>query len=477
MPDETKGITRRGALTAMGIWGTAATVGTAAGGEPASDMVREDAPDGFRRELELRVDQTPIVDTHEHLPDEHERLEGGWVPCDDWSVLFSHYLDSDLATAGMSDHDLKQFLSRDVDPVAKWPLLAPVWPAVKNTGYARAVRIAMKELYDVDDLNERTVGQLQAGYEALRKPGFYQKILVDMARIESCQVDSLSSFRESRQPTLLMQDLNFVGMHIGPNIQGFAGPTGKEVHGLGDWHAVIRWWFEKYAPYAVAAKSQAAYGRALDYEQVPAEAAEPVFQRVLEKAPVSAEEQKLLEDHLFWYAVEQATRHGLPVKLHTGYYAGHNYMPLGRLAGNPAQATDLCRRSPDTQWVFMHIAYPYWQDLPAVAKHYRNAHIDMCWAWIIDPVSSTRFLKSYLLTAPANKVFVFGGDYIPVECVLGHARLARQGVVRALWELVVEGYLGRDDALELVEPLLRGNAHRLYRLQAKAERLSQVPWA
>ncbi|MBU0639514.1 MAG: amidohydrolase family protein [Planctomycetes bacterium] len=477
MSSEPGSVTRRNALMAMGVWGTAAAVGSGAQEGPASDMASADEHDDFRRELELLVNQTALVDTHEHLPDEEARLRGEWVPCDDWGVLFSHYIDSDLVSAGMPEDDLQQLLARDVDPAAKWKLLAPWWPAIKNTGYGRAVRIAMQELYDIDELNEKTVARLQNAYESVRRPGFYQRILVEMAGIECCHVDSLGSFRESRQPTLLLQDLNIVGMHMGPDVQGLAAATGKEVHGLDDWHGVIRWWFEKYGSYAVAVKSQAAYRRGLDYEQVPAEQAEPVLKRVLEEAPVSAEDRKLLEDHLFWYAVEQATQHELPVKLHTGYYVGHNYMPLERLAGNPAQAADLCRKSPDTQWVFMHIAYPYWQDLLAVAKHYRNAHIDLCWAWIIDPAASTRFLKSHLLTAPANKVFVFGGDYIPVECVLGHARMARQGVVRALWELVGEGYLSRGDALELIEPLLRGNAHRLYRLQAKIERLRQAPWA
>ena len=476
MNQEASGVTRRGALKTLGVLGTAAAVG--AGASAASDRgaQSEDRSNDFRRELETLVNRTPIVDTHEHLPDEETRLRGGWIPCDDWGVLFSHYLDSDLVVAGMPQSDLDRLISREVDPAAKWPLLAPHWPAAKNTGYARAVRIAMKELYDIEDLNEQTVARLQAGYEALRKPGFYQKILVEMAGIESCQVDSQTAFRESSQPTLLMQDMNFFRMHIDPDIERLAGPTGLEVRDLSDWHAVIRWWFERYSQYAVAVKSQAAYRRGLDYEQVPAEQAEPVFRRVLEQTPVSAEQQKKLEDHLFWYLVEQATEHELPVKLHTGYYVGHNYMPLERLAGNPAQAAALCRCSPDTQWVFMHIAYPYWQELLAVAKHYRNAHIDMCWAWIIDPVNSTRFLKSHLLTAPSNKVFVFGGDYIPVECVLGHARLARQGVVRALSELVEEGYLSRRDALELVEPRLRGNAHDLFRTKDKTERLRQAPW-
>lgn len=468
--------TRREALLAIGGVSTAMTTALAAA-QDNPPVPQRDRASGFREELEKLVNQTPLVDTHEHLPDEEQRLRGEGVACDDWALLFSHYLDSDLISAGMTDAARRQFVSRGTAPADKWKLIAPFWPAVKNTGYGRAVRIAIQELYGIEDVDEKTAPRLQAAYEGLAKPGFYHKVLVERANIESCQVNCLRSvFRESKQPTLLMQDLSIVAMHTAPNQKGLSDPTGIAVRGLSDWHGVIRWWFDRYGPYATAVKSQAAYGRGLDYEQVPAEKAEPVFKLMLEKAPVTPEQKKLLEDHLFWYAVEQATRHELPVKLHTGYYAGQNSMPLGRVANNPAQAADLCRKSPDTRWVFMHIAYPYWQELLAVAKHYRNAHIDMCWAWIIDPIASTQFLQSCLMTMPANKVFVFGGDYIPVECVLGHARIARQGIVRALGELVDGGYLSQRDAMELVEPLLRGNARRAFQLEARAARLNKVPW-
>ena len=138
-------------------------------------------------------------------------------------------------------------------------------------------------------------------------------------------------FVESAQPTLLMQDLSIVGMFVGPDLKLFGEPTGIEVSTLADWHKVIDWWFDKYARYAVAVKSQDAYRRDIDYEPTPAEKVEAVFKRKLEGGSVSPDEQKALEDHLFWYAVSKATENDLPVKLHTGYYAGDNRMPLARL--------------------------------------------------------------------------------------------------------------------------------------------------
>ena len=101
---------------------------------------------GLRKDILNHVLETPMVDTHEHLPDESDALRGkagGSL----WTVLFSHYLDSDLRVAGMSRSDLDQFLGPGLAPKAKWKLLEPYWPAVKNTGYGQAVRIAIRELY------------------------------------------------------------------------------------------------------------------------------------------------------------------------------------------------------------------------------------------------------------------------------------------------------------------------------------------
>jgi uncharacterized protein len=434
-----------------------------------------------RRLIAEHVFKTPLIDTHEHLIEEQERLQGATsprVPCDDWALLLSHYLNSDLLTAGMPQADMDRFLSSKVDPMAKWSLVAPYWPAVKNTGYAQAVRLAIQELYDVEDLTAATVDKIQAGYVKNRRPGFYRRILEDRARIESCQVNCLTGepFKKSDMPALLMQDISIVGMFSGPNLRQYASPTGIEVKGLSDWHRVIEWWFDHYAKYAVAVKSQHAYSRDLDYGRVPAERAEPVFKKILQKEPVTADERKAMEDHLFWQAVDCATRHGLPVKLHTGYYAGQNTMPLSRLQHNPGSAAELCRLSPDTKFVFMHICYPYYEELLAVAKQWTNAHVDMCWSWIINPVAAKDYFKKHIVTAPSNKLLPFGGDYIPVEPVLGHAILARRGITQALSELVEEGWLKVNDAIDLVEPILHGNAWQLFRLAQKTEVLRRAEW-
>ena len=252
-------------------------------------------------------------------------------------------------------------------------------------------------------------------------------------------------------------------------------PTGIEVKSLSDWHKVIDWWFTKYGRFAVAVKSQHAYVRDIDYAQVPPEKVEALFKKQLENQPLTSDEQKALEDHLFWYAVKKATEHNLPVKLHTGYLRrGEHDAPVSPHQ-QPCSACDLCRAAPDTRFVFMHICYPYYEELISVAKQYTNAYLDMCWAWIVNPIAAKDFLKKCLVTAPANKVLTFGADYVCVENVVGHAILARRGITQALSELVEEGWLQLDDAMELIEPLMHGNARKLLTLKRK-ESLKKAPW-
>ncbi len=476
-------ISRRTSLKTIGLAGASAFLGSKiADGKEQSPL----APDqttlrDTRKQIFKKVFQTPFIDTHEHLIEEKDRLTGVAVrgfKANDWTKVFTSYLCSDLLTAGMPQAAYDKFFSPDVDPISKWPILEPYWPAIKNTGYGQAVSIAIKELYGADELSAKTVAKVQEGYKKTIQPGFYKHILCDLANIESCQVNCVTKpFSESDQPTLLMQDIGIVGMHSGPNFEQYSKPTGIEVKSLADWHKVIDWWFDKYGKYAVAAKSQGAYSRDIDYERVQAERVEAPFERQLYGGSVSPEDAKAIEDHLFWYAVDRATKMNLPVKIHTGYYNKQNYMPLGRLAKNPGSASDLCRQSLNTRFVFFHICYPYYEPMIALAKHYSNAYIDMCWSWIVNPVAAKDFLKKYLVSAPANKILTFGGDYIPVEPVLGHAVMARRGIALALCELVEEGWLNLDSAMELIDPIMHKNARRIYNLEEKAAILKNVKWS
>ncbi len=271
---------------------------------------------------------------------------------------------------------------------------------------------------------------VQAGYERTRRAGFYERILRERANIESCQVNCITG---EPVPGIGSPDLADAGPeHRGhvrrpqpQTIRATDRHRGQGPGRLAPGHRLV-----------VRAATRSTRWRSNRSMPTAATSTTPVCRRSRPRRSSGAcsarnrsppRSASSCEDHLFWYAVDQATRRGLPVKLHTGYYAGQNSMPLGRLTRNAASAAELCRLSPDTQFVFMHIGYPFYEDLLAVAKHWSNAYVDMCWSWIINPMAAKDYVKKHLVTAPVNKLLPFGGDYIPVEPVLGHAIVARRG--------------------------------------------------
>jgi predicted TIM-barrel fold metal-dependent hydrolase len=421
---------------------------------------------GHDNPLYEKVLETPLIDTHEHLMNESERIRAGktiWDKANDWTFLLSHYFDSDLVVAGMSQADHDRFFSPALAPLDKWKLFEPYWPHAKHTGYGFNVRQTLKDVYGIDDLTGESVRKLEDAYHAAIKPGFYRHLLRDIGNIESCQVN-LWPFLESEQPDLLMSDLHISGMIEDNWDPQYAREAGVTVKTLDDWHRVIDYWITTYGKKAVAVKSTMAYQRDLDCVRTPPEEVEKTFLKKFSQEPMTPAEQKALEDHLFWYAVDRATKMGLPVKLHTGYYVGHGRMPLRRVQGNPAAVCELCRQSPETRFVLFHICYPYYEEMLSIAKHYPNSYMDMCWSWIINPLAAKDFLKKFLVTAPANKIFTFGGDYIPVELVPGHAAIARQGIAQALSELVDERWMTLKEAMSLTDMIMHQNARTLYRL-------------
>jgi hypothetical protein len=121
----------------------------------------------------------------------------------------------------------------------------------------------------------------------------------------------------------------------------------------------------------------------------------------------------------------------------------------------------------DARFVLMHIAYPYSQELLALAKHYPNVYVDLCWAWSIDPYSASDFVRRYIHAAPANKLFIFGGDTFWPMGAVAYAYQARQWLTRALEAEVQERLLTETQAIGLAQRFLRENQYLCFQIATK----------
>lgn len=444
-------------------------------------------PQNQRREISImslsheiveQIEQTPFVDTHEHLFEESKRIaaargdkvEGDPVPASDFGLLFNHYTDSDLIVAGMPTADCRRLISRDLDIHEKWRLVAPYYASARNTAYMLNLRETLRILYEEEDIREDNYERISEKIAANIRPGFYRRILHDAANISYAHVTCIDTpvFRETEQTDLFGVDLYIgalSGRMFGNNlaVQAVAKSLNREISSLTDWHELIDWCFATYGPRAVAVKCANAYVRRLDFAHVTDTEAAPICERLLrDPKTATAKECKALQDHLFHYCVRCAVEYRLPIKLHTGYHAGESTMNLHMVRRNAADVSLLLKAYPEARFVIMHILYPYQDEAIALAKHFPNAYVDMCWAWIMNPVAGIRFVKEFLMAAPLTKLLTFGGDYKVVEMIPGHARIARRGLTQALSELADSGWLGHGDISDVIARLMHGNAETLF---------------
>jgi predicted TIM-barrel fold metal-dependent hydrolase len=119
---------------------------------------------------------------------------------------------------------------------------------------------------------------------------------------------------------------------------------------------------------------------------------------------------------------------------------------------------------PEARFVLMHIGYPYSGEMVALAKHYPNAFVDLCWAWSVDPYRAVDFVRSLIHAAPINKLFAFGGDTHWPSAALAYAWQARSWLARALSAEVSEGLLSEVQAIGVAEAVMFRNQQACFDL-------------
>jgi predicted TIM-barrel fold metal-dependent hydrolase len=216
--------------------------------------------------------------------------------------------------------------------------------------------------------------------------------------------------------------------------------------------------FRKYASCAIAVKAQHAYNRTLNWEaRSDRDASRALTATLADDNKVSLADQLCLGDWCWARGVELAIEHNLPFKIHTGYYAGNDRMPVDRIkAGNMCA---LLAAYPQARFALMHIAYPYSNELIALAKHYPNIWVDLCWAWSIDPFSSCDFVRRFIHAVPVNKLFGFGGDTGWPTSSFAYAVQMRRWFTRALEAEIQEGLLSESQAIFVASRIMHDNAY------------------
>lgn len=424
-------------------------------------------------DLAHHIQSIRLVDTHEHMRRENDWVENGPDILQD---LFGNYVPADLVTAGASPEAMRDLMDASKDIASRFEGIREAWEATQFTGYGEAVSLIAKHIYGLDELTGDGLASAD-NLKTLRTPGKRYHILHDLANLDHIQTDDFSwpCTPDTSGPDFFLYDLSwatFCNGQIDPS--AIHAETGVEVSNLASLRRGMEAIFAKHAGCAIAVKSQHAYNRTLNWiERSDAEAADALNTLLTQPASEINEATRLcLGDWCWARGVELTIAHNLPFKIHTGYYAGNDRMPVRRIpAGNMCA---LFARYLDAKFVLMHIAYPYNDELVALAKHYRNIWVDFCWAWSIDPYSSRDFLRRCIHAVPSNKLFAFGGDTGWPTSAMAYAIQARNEIRRALEAEIADGYLTEKQAMAFATRIMNRNQYACFDIDGTRANIAQA---
>jgi hypothetical protein len=136
----------------------------------------------LERRLVQRLAGFTIIDAHEHLGPEAERVSRPVSVL----TLFSHDTQTDLKAAGMSEEDYR-FIQDEKKPLeARWKTFGPYLKHIRWMSYARPAFIVAREFYGIDDINDETYENLSELLARDNTPGLYERVLRERCHIELC---------------------------------------------------------------------------------------------------------------------------------------------------------------------------------------------------------------------------------------------------------------------------------------------------
>ncbi len=416
--------------------------------------------------LRDHIQQTMLVDTHEHMQPEQRYVDEGPDVLVD---LFGNYVAADLVSAGATQQAVDTLLdSSNADIEQRWAGVREAWQHCRHTGYGEATRSVAREVYGMDEISVAGIEAASETNRQLRQPGERLRILRERGRLDHIQTDDMQWHcgPDASGPDFFLHDFSLRDFAVGVfDPQALQKATGIEVRDLAGLDSGLEALYARYGPLAIAVKTQHAYDRTLLWRKRSSDEVAPVLARHLRGEELDVAEKLCLGDWCLDRGAALAAQYNLPLKIHTGYYAGNNRMPVEFI--RPGNLCALLAEHLDTRFVLMHSGWPYDAELAALAKHYANVWVDMCWAWSIDPHSNVDFLRRLIHSVPLNKVFAFGGDTAWPNMAVAYAQQARRGLERALQAEVDEGTFDESEAMALATKLMNGNQYACFDLAGR----------
>jgi hypothetical protein len=412
------------------------------------------------------------VDSHSHLCPEAEHFAR---PLDALS-LYESYAPDDLMALGCPPEERARLVDAAAGTIAeRWAALAPYWPKLRNTAYARLWVRTVQGLLGAPSLDPAGLELASARLRELMQPGEYRELLRGRCALETSLLDR--DFVWGTGATLAETDGDlfrpvvrteeFLNAGNRPALERLEARFELPLRTLEDLAQAQDGFLEDSKRRgAVALKFGIAYQRTLRVEDASRAEAEACFGRLTASGGegIGLAEAQPLQDWLIHRSLQRVQELDLTVVFHTGLqFGGKNFVANS----DPTLLTSLFLQYPGVHFDLFHAGYPYVRECGVLAKYFPNVWADLAWAHFISQPGTQAGLLDWLDLVPAGKIIGFGADLGDVEMVWAAQEMARENLALVLAERVRRGYDTEEQAVDLARVMLRDAPADCYRLELR----------
>jgi len=400
------------------------------------------------------MSEMDIIDAHEHLGPEQERLDTRV----DALQLFSHYCRTDLICAGMTPEQYDSLTDVSIRLEQRWAAFRPFLPHIRHCSYARPAFEAAREFYGFDDVNDDTYQALSERMGVDNTPGIYRRILRDRCRIRTALTQCGRIVSDGGLLTSLLHMGTYADVESAEQIEQRAAELCTTVTALEDYVEVVRKGLTQWKDEGVVGIKMASTPACEPAKDE--RAAARAFALIRSGIDVEPDTKATLSNYLMHEMLDMCAELDLVVAVHMGMWGDFRTL-------DPQWMIAVLPQHPDTRFDLYHMGMPWVRVAGVIGKNNPNAWMNLCWTHIISPRMTVSALDEYIDLVPLNKIIGFGGDYSSrcVEKVFGHLKMARENIAEVLARRIDRGQMGFDQAVEICRLWLYETPKQVYRLK------------
>ena len=240
----------------------------------------------------------------------------------DFFTLVKHYVLQDAVSAGLPRDSVEVVANEKASVADRWRAFEPFWKHVRFTGYGQALRIAVRDIYGVEEISAATLSKINDRMSQENKPGIYKRVLIDRGKILYSVLDDKWNAAPVKPDFRYFVYARRFDRFVTPagrgDVEELEKLTGVSITSLAGLRRAMERSFEQSLDAdMVTVKSTLAYHREIIYHEVEQADAERDFESLM-AAQVALPEGfrtrfrrpfRQLEDHMFHHLIRLGPRH------------------------------------------------------------------------------------------------------------------------------------------------------------------------